>query len=150
MKRKQDRRELLTNAGMTFFISTTCICILEGIYGSIFMSGQTLDFGAFFSPPLFGAISAVLSLLTNLGRSKIPSVRESLLRSLALLVSIEAVVFGLNYLAGHVFGTGQTVALILSVAVIYLMVCIVLHWIDLKCAKDFNEELKKYQINQRE
>lgn len=150
MKEKQDFRELLTHTGMVFFISTTCICMLEGIYGSIFMKEYTLDFGAFFSPPLFGVISAVLSLLTNLRRSKIPSTRESVLRSVILLAAIEVVVFGLNYLTGTVFNASQTVILLISIAVIYILVCAVLHWIDLKSARDFNEGLKKFQMKQNE
>ena len=150
MKEKQDVRELLTHTGMVFFISTTCICLLAGIYGSVFMKGQALDCGAFFSPPLFGAISAVLSLITNFRRSKIPSTKESVLRSAILLIAIEAAVFGLNYLTGTVFNASQTVILLVSIAVIYILVCAVLHWIDLKSARDFNEELKKFQMKQNE
>lgn len=140
MKNKEKIIEMI----MTFFIVTACITILEGIFGGIFMPEAKLDYSAFFSPPLFGFFSSILSLVTY--SSKELTIRQMLIRQAIHLLLIELLVFGINAAAGNLFDIKICVALALTVAVIYVMVCVVLWVNDQKSASEFNQRLQQYQM----
>ena len=46
---------------ISFCICTTCITILEGVMGMFFFPDVLVDYGAFFSPPIFGALGVLLA-----------------------------------------------------------------------------------------
>ena len=141
---RESRMELL----ITFFTSTTLVCILEGILGSMFYPGMKIDFGAFFSPPLFGLLSVLFGLLAGIKSSKRNREiegPEAIIRRLIHLILIMGSVFLLNAVNGRTFSVSQSILIIFSVTIIYLMVYLVIYLNDRKNALDFNQKLKNYQ-----
>lgn len=137
-------KEKVIEMFMTFFIVTACVTILEGILGGIFMPEVQLDYSAFFSPPLFGFFSSILSFVTY--SSKELTIKQMLIRQVIHLLLIELLVFGLNAATGNLFEIKTCVALALSVAVVYVVVCVVLWINDQKSASEFNQRLREYQM----
>ncbi len=140
MKHKSNFSE----AVMSFCVCTTCITILEGILGMIFFPEMKIDYGAFFSPPLFGAISVLFGVVTR--SKKELSVKQVLLRRVIHLLLIEGMVFGVNYLAGTIFPATVSIALMFGIAVVFVMVYVILWGIDRRSATLFNQKLKEYQL----
>lgn len=140
MKHKSNFSE----AVMSFCVCTTCITILEGILGVIFFPEMKIDYGAFFSPPLFGAISVLLGGVTR--SKKELSVKQVLFRRVIHLLLIEGMVFGVNYLAGTIFPAAVSIALMFGIAVVFVMVYVILWGIDRRSATLFNQKLKEYQL----
>ncbi len=141
---RDSRMELL----ITFFTSTTLVCILEGILGSMFYPGMKIDFGAFFSPPLFGLLSVLFGLFAGIKSSKRKSEiegPEAIIRRMIHLILIIGSVFLLNAVNGRTFSVSQSILIIFSVTIIYLLVYLVIYLNDRKNALDFNQKLKNYQ-----
>lgn len=140
--KKEDLIELM----MAFFICTACICILSAVLGTIFFPEDQFGYEAMWSPPFFGAISAVLGLVTK-SRKEL-SVRQVAIRNVLHLVLIECVVFGMNYLAGVVFEMYFSVILAFAIAVVFVAVHLIMYISDSRDAHKFNEQLKQYQQSQ--
>lgn len=138
-------KEKLIAAARVFFISTTFICILCGIFGCTFFEEQQMSMGGFFSPPLFGALSAILSFVLRTGDKKAESNREILIRQFALLCLIEIAVFGLNYLSGQVFKPLVGIILACSIAVVFILVRLTIYISDKGKADDFNKVLQSFK-----
>ena len=128
---------------ISFCICTTCITILEGVMGVLFFPDVMLDYGAFFSPPIFGAIGVFLGVVTI--SKKELTVKQVLIRRAIHLLLIETVVFGLNYLVGVIFPPIIAITLALGIALVFVAVYFIC-WLDeRRCANDFNQMLKSYQ-----
>ncbi len=128
---------------ISFCICTTCITILEGVMGVLFFPDVMLDYGAFFSPPIFGAIGVLLGVVTI--SKKELTVKQVLIRRAIHLLLIETVVFGLNYLVGVIFPPIIAITLALGIALVFVAVYFIC-WLDeRRCANDFNQMLKSYQ-----
>lgn len=128
---------------ISFCICTTCITILEGVMGVLFFPDVMLDYGAFFSPPIFGAIGVLLGVVTI--SKKELTVKQVLIRRVIHLLLIETVVFGLNYLVGVTFPPIVSITLTLGIAIVFILVYLIC-WLDeRRCANDFNQMLKSYQ-----
>lgn len=136
-------KSALMEALISFCVCTTCITILEGVLGVIFFPEIKLDYGAFFSPPFFGAASVLLGLVTY--SKKEQSVKEVLIRQGIHLLLIEVLVFGLNYLVGIVFPPVVSISLALGIAVVFVLVYGIVWLNDCKSADLFNQKLKEYQ-----
>lgn len=126
-----------------FCVCTTCITILEGTIGMLFFPEEQLSYGAFFSPPLFGAISVFLGLVTY--SKKELSVKQVLLRRGIHLLLIEGMVFGLNYAAGVVFQPMVSAVLAIGIALVFVTVYVIIWLNDRRSAELFNQKLKEYQ-----
>ena len=105
---------------MTFLDCTACICILEGFIGMLFMPEQKFGYEAYFSPPVFAFLSVLFGIVTT--SKKELSMGQIVFRRILHLLMIEALVFGLNYLAGATFGIALTVSLAAAIAVIFVLV----------------------------
>lgn len=136
-------KEKIVEELISFCICTTCITLLEGIMGVIFFPDVMMDYGAFFSPPLFGALSVLLGVVTV--SKKELTVKQVLIRRGVHLLLIEIMVFGLNYLAGVIFTPIINVTLALGIAIIFIMVYVIIWLNERKSACIFNEMLKVYQ-----
>lgn len=143
MKLKQKLFDML----ISFCVCTTCITLLEGIMGILFFPDVTMDYGAFFSPPLFGALSVLFGIVTE--SSKELSIRQVLIRTAIHLLMIEGMVFGLNYLAGVIFPPVVCITLAIGIAVVFVMVYVITWINESKSAADFNQKLKEYQTDKR-
>ena len=136
-------RNSFTEFVIVFFIITACITILEGILGVLFMPDMRFGYEAFFSPPLFGFLSALSGLVTK--SSKELTMKQVLFREFLQLVLIEIMVFGLNYLCGTTFDMKLNMTLAISIALVFVVVYFVIWLNDQRSAKLFNEQLKAFQ-----
>lgn len=139
MRIKKEAADFLT----AFFICTTCITFLEGIFGMIFFPDMELRYDAFFSPPLFAFFSVLFGLVTK--SKKELSVKQVWLRRGIHLLLIEGLVLGLNYSAGAVFEPVVLFALIISIVVVFAAVYVIMWIYDKRSAAMFNEKLKQFQ-----
>ena len=105
----------LVDMMMSFSICTACITILEGIIGMIFFPQLTFGYEAFFSPPLFGFLSVLFSIV-NYSKKEL-SIRQVLFRRFLHLLLIEGLVLGLNYRTGALSDFLFSFVLAASVAV---------------------------------
>lgn len=128
---------------MAFFVCTTCITILEGIFGMLFFPEKKIGFDAFFSPPIFGFFSVLFGFI--LRSEKELNVKQILVRRGIHLLLIEILVHGLNYISGNIFEPFVFWVLTAAIAFIFVMVYTVLWLNDLRNAAIFNEKLKIYQ-----
>ena len=55
----------LTDFILSFCIITACITLVNGILGCIFMPDIRFGYEAFFSPPLFGLLTALTGIITK-------------------------------------------------------------------------------------
>lgn len=126
-----------------FFVSTTCICILQGILGTMLYPDDKLPYDAFLVPPLFGLFSVLLGIVTWSKEEQ--TVKQVLLRRTLHLLLIEVMVFSLNCLAGSRFPLWHAVLLAGGIAIVFVAVYVITWLSDRKSARDFNAELKKFQ-----
>ena len=139
MKHKKKLSEML----IAFCVCTACITIMEGILGMLFFPEEKMDYGAFFSPPLFGGLSVLFGIVT--WSEKELSVKQVLFRRVLHLLLIEGMVFGLNYIAGVMFSIEVGVVLALGIALVFVSVYAILWINDRRSADLFNRKLKEYQ-----
>ena len=111
--------------------------------GMIFFPNESLNYNAFFSPPLFGFISVLFGMVT--WSKKELSVEQILFRKAIHLILIITAVLGLNYLAGVIFPTIVTIMLVLGIITVFIMVHAILWINDQKSATLFNQKLKEFQ-----
>lgn len=138
---------LLLEFTLVFFIVTGCITILSGILGSIFLSDVRFGYEAFLSPPFFGFLSALSGLITKSGKEL--SIRQMVFRNCLQLLSIEVMVFGVNYVYGTTFSRELSVILAIGIAFIYLLVHVILWLNDRRSAMEFNTKLAEFQKKQQ-
>lgn len=130
---------------ITFCICTTCITLLQGTMGLLFFPNVRVDYGAFFSPPIFGGLGVVLGIVTV--SKKELTVKQVLVRRAIHLLLIEGLVFGLNYLVGNTFPPVINITLAFGIAIVFIMVYLISWLDDRRYANNFNEMLKSYQEN---
>lgn len=139
-------RKSLTDFILSFCIITACITLVNGILGCIFMPDIRFGYEAFFSPPLFGLLTALTGIITR-SRRELSTV-QTLFRLVLQLLSIEAIVFGINYASGHSFEAPLACALALCVAAIFVLVYLILWLNNQRIARQFNASLKEFQAKQ--
>lgn len=133
----------LTRYLITFCIITTGVTFLEGILGSIYYPEQSLDFTAFFVPPLYGFLTALTGLVTESRRTL--STGETVFRMALQLGLIELIVLGSNYLAGNSYTPVQYVIIALGVAAVFAFVYFMIWLNDRRIAAAFNKRLAELQ-----
>lgn len=136
-------KKKITDFLLPFFSITSCITILQGILGTLFMPDVVLTSRAFFSPVLFGFLSTLTGYIVK--SKKELTIPQLVFRKLLQLLCIEIIVFGANYLAGNRFETSLNVSLALSIALIFLIIHIFLWMNDQRNAIEFNRQLIEYQ-----
>lgn len=136
-------KKAITDFLMSFFCITACITILTAVLGTLYMPDVTFTSKAFFSPVIFGFLSALTGYIVK-SKNEL-STAQLLFRMLLQLLCIEIIVFGLNYLAGNSFETSLNISLALSIALVYAIVHIVLWLNDQRNANVFNQQLAEFQ-----
>lgn len=139
-------KSILAEEMKAFFVCTTCITILEGIFGMLFFPQMKLGYDAFFSPPIFGLFSVLFGFV-NYSKKEL-SIRQVLFRRFIHLLMIEGLVFGLNYASGMIFSPFVAGILAVSIALVFITVYAALWFMDRRSAMLFNEQLKMYQSRQ--
>lgn len=131
---------------MTFFVVTACITMLSGFLGCFFLPDVKFGYEAFFSPPLFGLLSALTGLVTK-SRKEL-SIGQMLFRLFLQLLLIEAMVFGANYMCGTIFEMRLNITLALAIAIIFVLVYVIMWLNDQRSAILFNQKLIEFQQKQ--
>lgn len=144
MKWKNSRNSA-TDFLLSFFIITACITILEAVIGSIFMPEEQFGFEAFFTPPLFGFLSALSGVVT-FSRHQL-SAGAMAARLLLQLTLIEAMVFLVNFFFGswELFTVPMILTLVFGIALIFNVVYLVMWLNDRRISRLFNERLLEFQ-----
>lgn len=141
------KKEIVSDMIISFCVVTACVTILEGVMGMLFFPDQQLGYEAFFSPPLFGFFSAIFGLVTY--SKKELSIKQMVFREIIHLLLIEFLVFGLNIAVGNLYDIRTCIALASSIAIVYVVVCIILWINDQRSATQFNQRLKQFQMQNR-
>lgn len=125
-----------------FFVTSGCICLLMGVMGLLAFPEQRFGYEAFFMPLIFGVLTSLPRLLLLFKKK---TNRLTPLFHLLNLLMVEGIVIGINALAGTLISFGTTSFLALGIAVVYGMVCLVLHLNDRRIASEFNKQLSLWQ-----
>ncbi len=141
---KERIRDILNS----FFISVTLINAAMLILGKILAPSQTFGYEAFLYPLIYGLIGAIPTLLIR--DKKELSVRQELVRKtmqmLLLIVLMLAFMFGGQEITPELMTAAVGVSI--SVIIIFVLVNLILWWLDLKTARDLTKDLLLYQQKQ--
>lgn len=129
---------------MSFFVSVTCICAAMAVIGMVFEPDVRFGYEAFLSPILFGAIAS-FPLLVKYSKNEL-SVKQAIIRNILHFVLLEVLILSVLLFEGLLTGLSMAVSLAVSIFIIYLTVNLFLWVNDKKAAADFNNALKKLQI----
>ena len=141
---KERIRDILNS----FFISVTLINVAMLILGKILAPDQTFGYEAFLYPLIYGLIGTIPSLLIR--DKKELSVRQELVRKimqvLLLIVLLLAFMFGGQKNTPELIAAAVGVSL--SVIIIFVLVNLILWWLDLRTARDLTKDLLQFQQKQ--
>lgn len=138
---------VLTKYLVSFCFTTTGICFLELILGSLLMPDMRFGFDAFLMPPLFGFLTTMTGLVLESRRAL--SAGETVLRMFVQLILIEGIVFGINLAAGNRFTVVETAALAVGIAIVFAFVHLVSWLNERRIARAFNSRLAEFQEKYR-
>jgi len=138
---KERIRDILNS----FFISVTLINVAMLILGRILEPTQVFGYEVFLYPLIYGLIGTIPTLLIR--DKKEFSVKQELIRKvmrmLLLIVLMLAFMFGGREITSELITAAVDVSL--SIVIIFILVNLIIWWLDLKTAKDMTEALIKYQ-----
>ncbi len=141
---KERIRDILNS----FFISVTLINAAMLILGKILAPSQTFGYEAFLYPLIYGLIGTIPTLLIR--DKKELSVRQELVRKtmqmLLLIVLLLAFMFGGQEITPELMAAAVGVSL--SVIIIFVLVNLILWWLDLRTARDLTKDLLQFQQKQ--
>ena len=141
---KERIRDILNS----FFISVTLINVAMLILGKILAPTQVFGYEAFMYPLIYGLIGTIPSVV--IVDKKELSVKQELIRMvmrmLLLIALMLAFMFGGREITSELIVAAVGVSL--SIVIIFILVNLIIWWLDLKAAKDMTEDLLKYQQKQ--
>ena len=142
---KERIRDILNS----FFISVTLINVAMFILGRILEPTQVFGYEVFLYPLIYGFIGTIPTMLIT--DKKELSVKQELIRNvikmLLLIVLMLAFMFGGREITSELIAAAVGVSL--SIVIIFILVNLIIWWLDLKTAKDMTEDLIKYQQKKR-
>ena len=142
---KERIRDILNS----FFISVTLINVAMFILGRILEPTQVFGYEVFLYPLIYGFIGTIPTMLII--DKKELSVKQELIRNvmkmLLLIVLMLAFMFGGREITSELIAAAVGVSL--SIVIIFILVNLIIWWLDLKTAKDMTEDLIKYQQKKR-
>lgn len=133
------QKELIPN----YFVSVSCIALAMGVIGTLFEPDAKLGYGVLFSPFIYGLIAALIQLVSYSRKSLTP--RQAITRQILHFILLEAGIMGVLYWLGALTSTGVTIALALSIPVIYAAVTAVMWMNDRRTTEAVNRALKELQ-----
>lgn len=132
----------------SFFITVTLINVAMLILGKLLEPNQVFGYEAFMYPLIYGFIGTIPSIVIR--DKKELSVKQELIRKvmnmLLIIVLMLAFMFGGREITSELIAAAVGVAI--SIVIIFVLVNLIIWWLDLKTAKDMTEELLKYQEKQ--
>ncbi|OPZ85461.1 MAG: hypothetical protein BWY74_03909 [Firmicutes bacterium ADurb.Bin419] len=133
----------VTKIMMSFFVSITCICIAMALVGMIFEPNTRFGYEAFWSPPIFGMLATIPSLVTY--SKKELSFKQTAIRNILHFLLLEVVILSTLYFGGLLTSISMIISLGISIFVIDLTVNLIVWINDKRVANEFNNALKKMQ-----
>lgn len=141
---KERIRDILNS----FFITVTLINLAMLILGKLLEPEQVFGYEAFMYPLIYGLIGTIPSIVIR--DKKELSVKQELIRKvmnmLLIIVLMLAFMFGGREITSELIAAAVGVAI--SIVIIFVLVNLIIWWLDLKTAKDMTEDLLKYQEKQ--
>ncbi len=132
----------------SFFITVTLINVAMLILGKLLEPTQVFGYEAFMYPLIYGLIGTIPSIVIR--DKKELSVKQELIRKvmnmLFIIVLMLAFMFGGREITSELIAAAVGVAI--SIVIIFVLVNLIIWWLDLKTAKDMTEDLLKYQEKQ--
>jgi hypothetical protein len=129
---------------MNFFIIVTLVNIAIFIWGNLLAPDQNITYMAFIVPIIDGLLGIIPGLVMYSKREL--TMKQMILREIIQLVSIELIIlfftFGFSFNATKI---PMMIAVIVSVAVIYLLVIVIRYFLDLRSARKMTDALKIFQ-----
>ncbi|WP_338802642.1 hypothetical protein WAA20_08360 [Butyrivibrio fibrisolvens] len=118
------------------------------ILGKLLEPDQVFGYEAFMYPLIYGLIGTIPSIVIR--DKKELSVKQELIRKvmnmLLIIVLMLAFMFGGREITSELIAAAVGVAI--SIVIIFVLVNLIIWWLDLKTAKDMTEDLLKYQEKQ--
>ena len=141
---KERIKEILNS----FFITVTLINGAMLMLGKLLEPTQVFGYEAFMYPLIYGLIGTIPSIVIR--DKKELSVKQELIRKvmnmLLIIVLMLAFMFGGREITSELIAAAVGVAI--SIVIIFVLVNLIIWWLDLKTAKDMTEDLLKYQEKQ--
>ena len=141
---KERIKEILNS----LFITVTLINVAMLVLGKLLEPTQVFGYEAFMYPLIYGLIGTIPSIVIR--DKKELSVKQELIRKvmnmLLIIVLMLAFMFGGREMTSELISAAVGVSI--SIVIIFVLVNLIIWWLDLKTARDMTEDLLKYQEKQ--
>ena len=138
-------REHIKNNLMSFFIIVTLVNIAIFICGIVLAPDEKLGYTAFIVPVIDGLLGVIPGLVMYSKRER--TVRQMIVRDIIQLLSIELIilVFTFGFSGFSNVDVSKFLAIVLSVAFVYVGVVVIMYLLDFRTAKKMTDDLKAFQ-----
>ncbi len=138
-------REHIKNNLMSFFIIVTLVNIAIFICGIVLAPDEKLGYTAFIVPVIDGLLGVIPGLVMYSKREL--TVRQMIVRDIIQLLSIELIilVFTFGFSGFSNVDVSKFLAIVLSVAFVYVGVVVIMYLLDFRTAKKMTDDLKAFQ-----
>lgn len=138
-------REHIKNNLMSFFIIVTLVNIAIFICGIVLAPDESLGYTAFIVPVIDGVLGVIPGLVMYSKREL--TVKQMIVRDIIQLISIELIilVFSFGFSGFTNVDVPRLLAIIISVALVFVGVQIIMYLFDFKAAKKMTDDLKAFQ-----
>ena len=138
-------REHIKNNLMSFFIIVTLVNIAIFVCGIVLAPDEKLGYTAFIVPVIDGILGVIPGLVMYSKREL--TVKQMIVRDIIQLLSIELIIilvtFGFSGFTN--VDVPKFLAIVLSVAFVYVGVVVIMYLLDFKTAKKMTDDLKAFQ-----
>ena len=137
--------EHIKNNLMSFFIIVTLVNIAIFICGIVLAPDEKLGYTAFIVPVIDGLLGVIPGLVMYSKREL--TVRQMIVRDIIQLLSIELIilVFTFGFSGFSNVDVSKFLAIVLSVAFVYVGVVVIMYLLDFRTAKKMTDDLKAFQ-----
>ena len=138
-------REHIKNNLVSFFIIVTLVNIAIFICGIVLAPDEKLGYTAFIVPVIDGLLGVIPGLVMYSKREL--TVRQMIVRDIIQLLSIELIilVFTFGFSGFSNVDVPKFLAIVLSVAFVYVGVVVIMYLLDFRTAKKMTDDLKAFQ-----
>ena len=138
-------KEHLKSNLMSFFIIVTLVNIAIFVCGIIMAPDEKFGYSAFIVPVIDGILGTIPGLVMYSKREL--TVKQMIVREIIQLISIELIiiVFSFGFSAITADRIPHLIAIVSSVALVYIGVRAIMYLFDFKTAKKMTDELKNFQ-----
>ena len=138
-------REHIKNNIMSFFIIVTLVNIAIFISGMILAPDEKLSYAVFIVPVIDGILGVIPGLIMYSKREL--TVKQIIVRDIIQVISIELIMllFSFGFSKFESADVPRLIAVIGSVALVYVGVVAIMYALDFRTAKKMTDDLKAFQ-----